>query len=108
MSFLAGVLFVDNRVDLLIQNILPVQQVVEIVRPVRALLGAQEAYLHDVADELLRRLTVLFIHGQQEEGQHDQHHAKGRRAAADMALEQKEERYADERAAAKAQNLPFC
>ena len=38
----------------------------------------------------------------------DQHHAKGRRAAADMALEQKEKRYADERAAAKAQNLPFC
>ena len=81
---------------------------IEVIGAVGALLGPDDGHLEDVADDLFQGLAVFFIHRQHEEGQHDQHHAKGRRAAADMALEQKEKRYADERAAAEAQNLPFC
>ena len=50
---------------------------------------------------------MLFIHGKQKERQHYDHHAHGRRAGPHRPFEQKEQRHADERPAAEADQLPF-
>src|SRR5699024_12374124 len=74
---------------------------------IRALFWPDHGNLNDVADDLFQGLTVLLIHGQHEEGQHDQHHAHGRHTASRRLPEQKEKWYADMRSAAKADQLPL-
>ena len=49
---------------------------------------------------------MLFIHCQQEEGHHDQHHAHGGHAVSRRLTEQKEQRYAYKRPGGKADQLP--
>ena len=49
---------------------------------------------------------MLFIHRQQEEGHHDQHHAHGGHAVSRRLTEQKEQRYAYKRSGGKADQLP--
>ena len=49
---------------------------------------------------------MLFIHSQQEEGQHDQHHTHGGHAVSRRPPEQKEKQYADKRPAGEADQLP--
>lgn len=85
--------------------VLPFQNGVEIIGCVGALLGAQEADLHDVAGDLFKGLSVLLIHGQQKKGQHEQDHADRRRADAGMGFEQEEQRNAKRRARAEADEL---
>ena len=50
---------------------------------------------------------MLFIHCQQEEGHHDQHHTHGGHAVSGRFSEQKEKRYANKRSAREADKLPL-
>ena len=50
---------------------------------------------------------MLFVHRQQKEGQHNQHHTQGRCAVPGRATEQKEQRYAQKRSAREADQLPL-
>ena len=92
---------------LLIEICLPFQDGVEVIGLVRALLRAKEVHPQNVSDDLLQREPVFFIHGQQEERQHDDHHADSRRADTDMGLEQKEKRDADSGSASETDQLSF-
>ena len=56
---------------------------------------------------LLHGLAVALVHRQEKEGQHDQHHEQGGGAGAQPVPAQKEQRYADERAADEADKLPL-
>ena len=91
-----------------IQIFLPTKQIVEVVRHIRALLWSQKTDLQNVADDLFQRLPVFLIHGQKEEREHDENHADRRRAGANASFEQKEKRYAYQRAASETQQLSFC
>ena len=50
---------------------------------------------------------MLFVHRQQEEGQHHEHHAQGCRTVSGRATEQKEQRYAQKRPSREADKLPL-
>ena len=50
---------------------------------------------------------MLFVHSQHKEGQHNQHHTHSRYTVSGRFSEQKEKRYADERAASEANELSF-
>ena len=87
--------------------VLPLQDGIEIVGLIGSLLRSLETHAIDIADDYLQRLTVLFVHGKQHCRYHYHHHHHGGRAGADTAFEQKEKRYANERAAAEADELSF-
>ncbi len=87
--------------------VLPLQGGIEVVGLIRALLGPKETDAENIADNLLHRLAVLLIYPQQEEGEHDHHHAHRRRAVANRNPQQKEQRNADERPTAEADQLPL-
>ena len=63
--------------------------------------------INKLIDDLFQGLTVFFIHRQHEEGQHDQHHTHGSHAVSHRPPEQEEKRYADQRTAAEADQLPL-
>ena len=97
----------DNGLNLLVQLFLPLKGSVEIIRAVWTLLGAHKPHLYEVVGELFQRLTVLFVHGQQEEWQHGDDHDECRCTDGQAALENKKQRYADERPAAETDQLPL-
>lgn len=86
---------------------LPFNHGIEIVGLVWPLLGAQDENIDDVPEHLFQRLTVSLVHGQQKGRNHDKHHHQRSRAHTDLISEHKEKRYADERAAGEADELPF-
>ncbi len=92
---------------LLIEICLPFQHGIEVIGLIRALFRTKEIHPQDVSDDLLQRESVFLIHSQQEEGQHDDHHADDRCADADMGLEQKEKRDADCGSASETDQLSF-
>ena len=49
---------------------------------------------------------MLFIHRQQEEGHHDQHHTHGGHTVSRRLTKQKEQRHAYKRPGSKADQLP--
>ena len=51
---------------------------------------------------------MLFIHCQQEEGHHDQHHTHGSHAVSRRLTEPQEQRYTYKRPGGKADQLPSC
>ena len=87
--------------------VLPFKHGIKIVGLIGALFRSQNADANDVSDNDLQRLTVLFVHGKQHCRYHYHHHHHGGRAGADTAFEQKEKRYANQRAAAEADELSF-
>src|SRR5699024_2393332 len=98
---------VNNVIHLLVELFLPLQHGIEVVCLIRALFWPNHGNLNDIADDLFQGLTVLLIHCQHEEGQHDQHHAHSRHTASRRLPEQKEKRYADKRSAAETDQLPL-
>ena len=74
---------------------------IEVIGAVGALSGADHRDADDIAHDLFQRLTMLFVHRQQEEGQHHEHHAQGCRTVSSRATEQKEQRYAQKRPSAE-------
>ena len=92
---------------LLVELFLPHQYGIEVVGFIRALLGADKGNAKNIPDDFFQRLTVLLIHGQQEKGQHGNHHAHGGGTGANGIFEQKEKRNAKQRTARKADKLPF-
>ncbi len=88
--------------------VLPFQHGIEIVGLIGSVLGADKPHLHIVVDDLFKGLAVLLVDCQHEKGQHDQHHAQRGRTGTDAAFQQKEQRDADQSAAAKAYKLPLC
>ena len=76
--------------------LLPRKGGVKVVGLIGALFGAQEVQADKLPDHLFQRLAVALVHRQ----------SGG--AGAQAAPEEKEQRNADERAAAKADQLPLC
>ena len=76
----------------------PLQGGVHIFRPVRADLGGEELRPDEVAQHLLQRLAVLLIDAEQEKGQHQADHQKGRALVADAAPGEDVGGYADQTA----------
>ena len=58
----------NNPAYLLIQFILPLQQGIEVIRPVGPLTGPEDAGPDDVSGHLLQGLAVFLIHAQKEKG----------------------------------------
>lgn len=89
---------------------MPRKHGVKIVGLIRALLRPEKQHPGDVADDFFQRKAVFLIHGRQEKRQHDEHHAEGSGSGAETRrpFEQKEKRYANKRAAAETDKLPFC
>lgn len=55
-----------------------------------------------------RGLPVLFVHGEQKAGQHNEDHHERRKACACAAFEQKEKRQSNKERRRKEYELPFC
>ena len=98
---------VNNVVHLLVKICLPLQHGIEVIGAVRALLGADHRDTDNIPHDLFQWLAVLLIHGEHEEGQHDKHHTHGCHAVSRRPPKQEEKRYADERPAAEADQLPL-
>ena len=107
-SFLSGSvrgLSMNNPAYLLIQFILPLQQGIEVIRPVGPLTGPEDAGPDDVSGHLLQGLAVFLIHAQKEKGQHHQHHAHGGGAAPQGPQEKEEQRCSDQHSSTKTNEL---
>lgn len=83
----------------------PLQSGVHIFRPVGADLGGEELRPDEVAQHLLQRLSVLLVDTEQEKGQHEADHQKGRALVADAAPGEDIGGYADQTARAEANEL---
>ena len=60
-----------------------------------------------MAQEHLKRLSVLLVHGEQEKRQHHQDHAQRRRGGSQARLCQKEKRHAYQRRRSETDHLSF-
>lgn len=83
----------------------PFQGGVHIFRPVGADFGGEELRPDEMAQHLLQRLAVLLIDAEQEEGQHQADHQKGRTLVSDAAPGEDVGGYADQTARAEANEL---
>ena len=88
--------------------VLPRKGGVKVVGLIGALFGAQEVQAQQLEGHLLHGLAVALVHRQKEKRKHGEHHHQSGGAGAQAAPEEKEQRNADERAAAKADQLPLC
>ena len=88
--------------------VLPRKGGVKVVGLIGALFGAQEVQADKLPNHLFQRLAVALVHRQKERRKHGEHHHQSGGAGAQAAPEEKEQRNADERAAAKADQLPLC
>ena len=89
---------------------MPREHGIKIVGLVGPLLRPEKQHTDDVADDLFQRQAVFLINGRQEKRQHDENHAQGSGSGTEprRPFEQKEKRYANKRAAAETDKLPFC
>ena len=87
--------------------VLPRKGGVKVVGLIGALFGAQEVQADKLPNHLFQRLAVALVHRQKEKRKHGEHHHQSG-GGAQAAPEEKEQRNADERAAAKADQLPLC
>ena len=71
------------------------------------LLWTDYSYFENVAHDLFQGLSMLFVHSQHKEGQHNQHHTHSRYTVSGRFSEQKEKRYANKRSAREADKLPL-
>ena len=74
---------------------------------VRSLLWTDHSYFENVAHDLFQGLSMLFLHSQHKEGQHNQHHTHSRDTVSGRFSEQKEKRYANKRSTREADKLPL-
>ena len=68
---------------------------------------ALKTAFYNVPQHNFQRLTVMLIHGQQEEGHHEKNHAQRRGAGAQHAAGKKEKRRTHQRAETEADQLPL-
>ena len=80
---------------------------VEIIRFVQSALWALKAVFYNVPQHDLQRLTVMLIHGQQEEGHHEKNHAQRCGAGSQHAASEKEKRRTYQRTEPEADQLPL-
>ena len=66
-----------------------------------------KAAFYNMPQHDLQRLTMMLIHGQQEEGHHEKNHAQRRGAGAQHTTGKKEKRRTHQRAETKADQLPL-
>ena len=97
----------DNGVHLPVQIHLLYRKQVEIIRFVQSALWALKTALYNVLQHNFQRLTVMLIHGQQEEGHHEKNHAQRCGAGAQHAAGEKEKRRTHQRAETEADQLPL-
>ena len=80
----------DNGVHLPVQIHLLHCKQVQVIGFVQSALWTLKAALYNVLQHNFQRLTVVLIHGQQEEGHHEKNHAQRRGAGAQHAAGEKE------------------
>jgi hypothetical protein len=105
LSFRWIVFLVDNRFYLLVQIGLPYNSGIEVVGPVGPFLRSDKAALNELIDDLFQWLTVSFVHGQQEKGQHGQNHEQRCRTGTHMGFGKKKQRDSQKSTAAKRDEL---
>ena len=93
--------------ELLSQLFLPLDLGIDVSGLKRPDLWANKDRLDHVLQEHFQRLSISLIHGEEEEGQHSQHHPDGSATGADSVPKQKEQRYADQRRCSETNDLPF-
>lgn len=86
---------------------MPLNDGIEIVGFVGALLGAKHQHPNHVADDVLQMLPVLFVQGEQKGGQHGEDHEHGGRGIAQRLLGCKIQGDANEQTEAEADQLPL-
>ena len=86
---------------------MPLNDGIEIVGFVGALLGAKHQHPNHVADDVLQMLSVLFVQGEQKGGQHGEDHEHGGRGIAQRLLGCKIQGDANEQAEAETDQLPL-
>jgi len=83
------------------------QSIVIIVCLIRANLGTDEFCLNEMSCDDLQRLTVLFVHSQKEQREHDDNHAECCQTDIAGAFHQKEKRHPNECRRTEADQLAF-
>ena len=91
-------------IHLLVKLLLPLKDGIEIVGLIGPCFRAKDRNPDDVSNDLFQRLSVLFVHGEQEKRQHDEDHGQRRKGCADVILQQEERRQQRE---AKAQDVLY-
>lgn len=86
---------------------MPLNDGIEIVGFVGALLGAKHQHPNHVADDVLQMLPILFIQSEQEGGEHGEDHEHGGRGIAQRLLGCKIQGDANEQAEAETDQLPL-
>ena len=108
VSFTAVLCFLDNLVHLSFCVHLTRNSSIEIVGLIRAHTASAKARADIMPDYLFQRFAVPFKHGKHKERHHHKHHHHGGKRGINAILEQKKKRNANQRAAAKANDLPDC
>jgi len=83
---------VDNSRYLLFKLSLPFEDGIEVFRLIGSFFRTDKFCLYDVLNQRFKGLPVLFVHGEQKAGQHNEDHHERRKACACAAFEQKEKR----------------
>jgi hypothetical protein len=81
-------------------------QLIKIFRPVNPLARPNKVGADIVAEYLFRRLSVLLVHGEEEQREHQPHHQKRRRAVADNTPREYVHGDSDNGGGAEAYELP--
>ena len=95
----------NNVAHLLVKRFLPLQYGIEVIGSIGPLLGTNNGHLNHVVDDLFQRTPVFLIHRQQEERQHEKHHAQSSGTVPDGFSQQKEQRNTYQRTGAEADQL---
>ena len=107
-AFRNRLFIVNNVFNLHFCLCLTEQDGIVIVRLIRANLRPYKLGLNELLCDFFQRLTVPFIHTEEEERHHDEDHADGCHAGIAVGLEQKERRDTDQCTRPKAEKLTFC
>jgi len=98
---------VDNSRYLLFKLSLPFEDGIEVFRLIGSFFRTDKFCLYDVLNQRFKGLPVLFVHGKQKAGQHNEDHHERRKACASAAFEQKERRQSYKERRRKEYELPF-
>jgi len=86
---------------------LPLQNGIEVFRLIGSFFRTDKLCLYDVLNQRFKGLSMLFIHGKEEAGQHDKYHHERCNARPRAVFEQKEKRQSHKESRRKKYELPF-
>ena len=84
---------------------MPFEDGIEVFRLIGSFFRTDKFCLYDVLNQRFKGLPVLFVHGEQKAGQHNEDHHERRNACASAAFEQKEKRQSNKECRRKEDEL---